>query len=1094
MLTKLNGSNGNGGDAVIDKKIKDLQEEVSQLSNNVTSLAGDVAENTSDICDLQTCVRDGIFAGNIQAQVVEALDGVVTDKITSELGNGIDVYDNINSNFDGNFKDVNAANDVTANNGNVSLVAVNNKATTALACSEAAVCSASDAITCAGNVQANLDQHICDIADHVSTACLDAVDASIDNLDSDSANIQALASDEIRNDIIHNRAKLFDTAYFEPTVKDATSFYHIHLPTKFQGRAKFVGVDADGEQRFSVTFDTAFSNKVGNDREGTALVVHSGVTKWDLYQILRRKDRDQLSFITQSDVVRIYYEYDNLDKTDIPTYDIYTNLTDNTPDYTLYETVYTAEHSDQVVVLGNENTLNGGLTVFGTFYASAFEIPETEVANVRVKHQIYGGYDCDTGEFTTCGTLGGLIIYNCREFSSECNVSWINGCPRQIVRKDVCCEADGYGHECSNLIFEDVIHEDTEYNPDDSSDKLFDETSLAHYSGKTCTCQYPIVHLGDCTCVHGKVTTETDAEVCGKVVTCRICSEDNLTITTDCDFTNCVKGTHREYNDGDKYLINCGDITSNVCGSQTTVIACDSTERIDCTKTVYANDSIETLTGDKCVDACNISNHACEVISNNACCEFNINAPVTNISCTTNVDTLKVKCCVDGRLEVNGDVRAHGQLISEGDAVVHGDLLVDGSITTNCQKEIVSTGDYITLRENNNAPLTSCTYSGIAVNNYANNCMATITADYCGEWRLSDSSTVTSCTYTDISNYNTCWYSCLTQTAVTVEEGIHKNANFVELSDVALYNGDYYDHNGSEWYGPLSIVNGQFDLGSLITDAATITALDALTTYSLVYYNSLTIVKIDASTNQPILTREEASDLENNDILVWDSTNKKATNIGRPSVNGSLLQANIDSGTSCVTYSWIVAPTLDQIYPVGTVYQNATSNTDPGTLFGVGDWCPITDKFLMASGTTYTGCGGCDTVTLAVCHLPNHCHCGSVGSHNHCIVTNNNCCGTSATCTVCVDCTGEHQHWIADCQGPAGLNYSSTWVANGLEGTHLSGPRCTDCAGLHQHSVTGRTRCTAPSFTGGSLCSTDKGCSFSIIPPYCAVYTWYRNA
>ena len=130
---------------------------------------------------------------------------------------------------------------------------------------------------------------------------------------------------------------------------------------------------------------------------------------------------------------------------------------------------------------------------------------------------------------------------------------------------------------------------------------------------------------------------------------------------------------------------------------------------------------------------------------------------------------MKVKCCVDGRLEVNGDVRAHGQLISEGDAVVHGDLLVDGSVTTNCHKEIVSTGDYITLRENNNAPLTSCTYSGIAVNNYANNCMATLTADYCGEWRVSDSSTVTSCSYTDVSNYNTCWYSCLTQTAVTVE-------------------------------------------------------------------------------------------------------------------------------------------------------------------------------------------------------------------------------------------------------------------------------------------------------------------------------------
>lgn len=1074
MLSNLNNTNGKGSNAVINKQIKDLQDDVSQLKSDVAQDQVDIAALDAA---LDTKVSKAEQAAEVDTASLKARNAKI-DFIESKDEDDVTVNDSLNVNGD-----ITATGKVSATSFEANGVDIvddyTQKTSCAISDASNAVCTANDALACAGTVQTDLDNYKCQIACNITSEYSEITSAIIDNIAAYDANITKIASSEIEADIIHNRAKLFDNAYFEPTVKDPTSFYHIHLPTKFQGRAKFVGVDTDGEQRFSVTFDTAFSNKVGSDREGTALVVHSGVTKWDLYQILRRKDRDQLSFITQSDVVRIYYEYDNLDKTDIPTYDIYTNLTDNTPDYTLYETVYTAEHSDQVVVLGNENTLNGGLTVFGTFYASAFEIPETEVANVRVKKQIYGGYDCDTGEFTTCGTLGGLITYNCREFSDECNVSWINGCPRQIVRKDVCCEADGYGHECSNLIFEDVIHEDTEYNPDDSSDKLFDETSLAHYSGKTCTCQYPIVHLGDCTCVHGKVTTETDAEVCGKVVTCRICSEDNLTITTDCDFTNCVKGTHREYNDGDKYLINCGDITSNVCGSQTIVIACDSTERIDCTKTVYANDSIETLTGDKCVDACNISNHACEVISNNACCEFNINAPVTNISCTTNVDTLKVKCCVDGRLEVNGDVRAHGQLISEGDAVVHGDLLVDGSITTNCQKEIVSTGDYITLRENNNAPLTSCTYSGIAVNNYANNCMATITADYCGEWRLSDSSTVTSCTYTDISNYNTCWYSCLTQTAVTVEEGIHKNANFVELSDVALYNGDYYDHNGSEWYGPLSIVNGQFDLGSLITDAATITALDALTTYSLVYYNSLTIVKIDASTNQPILTREEASDLENNDILVWDSTNKKATNIGRPSVDGSLLQANIDPGTSCVTYSWIVAPTLDQIYPVGTVYQNATSNTNPGTLFGVGQWCPITDKFLLAYGdcsnTSCTGhWTGSDTVTLAVCNLPAHCH----TTPNHCHAITDHKHAGSVSISGCVKvCAGGSNKPAVDYSS----SFSGCWCSSVFSGGA---------------SFTGGSMCAAVNTGNASptTCSTGSGCSFSIIPPYCAVYTWYRNA
>lgn len=903
MLQKLNNANGSGGSAVVDKKIKDLQEEVNQISNTVDNNTAAIGANASDIQTLQTCVAGGTFANNISGETIEARNGLVADLIAPNVGSDVKVCGGIETpNVKAQNVDTNSltVNNVPFTDTLADINCARNDAATAKS-------DAQDAVTCAGNVQSALDQHICDVADHVSTSCLDATDSNIDNLETETLKVNDKAAiQEIKNDILDNRAIMNkETGFFEPTAKDSTSFYQIHLPTKFQGRARFVGVDANGEQVFSAIFDTSFSNKVGHDREGTAIVIHSGVTKWDFYQILRRKDRDQLSFITQSDAVRVYYHYDNLDKADVPTYDIYTNLTDNGPDYTLYNTIYTAEHSDQVVVLGNEDTLNGGLTVFGTFQATAFEIPETEVANVRVKHQIYGGYDCDTGEYETCGTPGGLITYNQRANSGECNVSWINGCPRQIVRKGVCYDQDGYGNQCSYLQFEDVIHEDTEYNPDDSSDKTFDETSLAHYSGKTCTCQYPIVHLGDCTCIHGKVRVETDVEVCGKVITCRICSEDNLTITTDCDFTNCVKGTHRENNDGDKYTYTCGDSTTNIAGNSTVVIDCDSIERIDSgAKRVYACESVETITADKCVSAANVSNCACEVIANTACCEYNINSPVTNISCTTNVDTLKVKCCVDGRLEVNGDVRAHGQLISEGDAVVHGDLLVDGSVTTNCHKEIVSTGDYITLRENNNAPLTSCTYSGIAVNNYANNCMATLTADYCGEWRVSDSSTVTSCSYTDVSNYNTCWYSCLTQTAVTVEEGIHKNADFVELSDVALYNGSYYDHNGSEWYGPLSIVNGQFDLGSLITDPATITALDALTTYSLVYYNSLTVAKIDASCNQPLLTREEKADLHNNDILVWDCANSKATNATRPSQNNTVLTAQIDNLTGCVTYCW----------------------------------------------------------------------------------------------------------------------------------------------------------------------------------------------
>ena len=903
MLQKLGNNNGSGESSVTNKKIEDLQKEVNQIEDNVTSLAGDVAENASDISALQACVAGGTFANNISGETIEARNGVVTDLMAPNVCSCIKICGGIDT---PNVKAQNVnANNLTVNNVPFTdtLADINcakNDAVTAKT-------DAQNAVSCAGAVQADLDNYKDQIACNITSEYAEIDSAIIDNISSNDANITKATIHEIENDIIDSRALINkDSGFFEPTAKDASEFYHIHLPTKFQGRARFVGVDANGEQQFSAIFDTSFSNRIGNDREGTALVVHSGVTKWEFYKVCRRKDRDQLSFITQASVTRVYYHYDNLDKTDVPTYDILADLTPANFDETFYNTIYTAEHSDQVVVLGNEDTLNGGLTVFGTFYASAFEIPETEVANVRVKHQIYGGYDCDTGEYETCGTPGGLITYNQRTSSGECNVSWINGCPRQIVRKGVCYDQDGYGNECSYLQFEDVIHEDTEYNPDDSSDKTFDETSLAHYSGKTCTCQYPIVHLGDCTCVHGKVRTETDVEVCGKVLTCHICSEDNLTITTDCDFTNCVKGTHRENNDGDKYTYTCGDSTTNIAGDSVTVVDGDSIERIDAgAKRIYACESVEAITADKCVSAANVSFSACEVITNNACCSYNINAPVTNISCTTNVDFLKVKCCVDGRLEVNGDVRAHGQLIAEGDAVVHGDLLVEGSVTTNCQKEVTSTGNYITLREGNNAPLQSTEYSGIVVNNYASNCMATLAADYCGEWRVSDSATTSACHYTDISNYNTGWYSCLTQTAVTVCDGIHKNAQFVELSDVALdSNNDYYDHNGADWYGPLSIVNGKFDLGSLVTDPVKIAELEALTTHSLVYYNVLDTVQIDPSTNQPLLTREEKTDLHDNDILVWDCANSKATNATRPTQNNTVLTAQIDSLTGCVDYAW----------------------------------------------------------------------------------------------------------------------------------------------------------------------------------------------
>lgn len=75
----------------------------------------------------------------------------------------------------------------------------------------------------------------------------------------------------------------------------------------------------------------------------------------------------------------------------------------------------------------------------------------------------------------------------------------------------------------------------------------------------------------------------------------------------------------------------------------------------------------------------------------------------------------------------------------------------------------------------------------------------------------------------------------------------------------------------------------------------------------------------------------------------------------------------VQIGTTSVDLSDYVAKSelLNMVYPVGALYMS-TSNTSPATLFG-GTWERIKDRFILASGDTYTnvtGTGGAATVTL----------------------------------------------------------------------------------------------------------------------------------
>lgn len=65
---------------------------------------------------------------------------------------------------------------------------------------------------------------------------------------------------------------------------------------------------------------------------------------------------------------------------------------------------------------------------------------------------------------------------------------------------------------------------------------------------------------------------------------------------------------------------------------------------------------------------------------------------------------------------------------------------------------------------------------------------------------------------------------------------------------------------------------------------------------------------------------------------------------------------------------------LDLVYPVGSIYISASS-TSPQVLFG-GTWTKIKDRFLLASGDTYTAGStkNGSTVSLSVNNLPAHSH------------------------------------------------------------------------------------------------------------------------
>lgn len=140
---------------------------------------------------------------------------------------------------------------------------------------------------------------------------------------------------------------------------------------------------------------------------------------------------------------------------------------------------------------------------------------------------------------------------------------------------------------------------------------------------------------------------------------------------------------------------------------------------------------------------------------------------------------------------------------------------------------------------------------------------------------------------------------------------------------------------------------------------------------------------------------------------------------------------------------------FDIIYPVGSIYTNATSSTNPGTLLGRGTWSAFGAGRVMvgynASDTDFDTAeetGGAKTINIA------HTHTTSAHTHTYS--------GTTSTYTADVP-TG----------GSSGVNKGGT----------------------HSHTYTGTTASGGGDATGSSLDSAQ-----SVMNPYIVVYLWKRTA
>lgn len=191
-------------------------------------------------------------------------------------------------------------------------------------------------------------------------------------------------------------------------------------------------------------------------------------------------------------------------------------------------------------------------------------------------------------------------------------------------------------------------------------------------------------------------------------------------------------------------------------------------------------------------------------------------------------------------------------------------------------------------------------------------------------------------------------------------------------------------------------------------------------------------------------------------------------NIASPTFTGIPAAPTAVAGTNTtqIATTAFVQAALQAVYPVGSIYINATNSTNPGTLLGFGTWAafgagrvPVGFNAADPLFDTAEETGGSkDAITVA---------------HTH-------------TFSATTSSNGLHKH-IGGTPTQGGLNLfgqsttSGSWRTSHVVGEVGAG-MYTDEVGNHTHTVSGTSGSTGSSGTNANL------------QPYITVYMWKRTA